>query len=102
MGAFFLHKHANGQSGRAIIDRAAAYFRQAGYSNITTLTEDRFTLLKYGKRVAGTIAIYKKSGDFCTSTGTLLYKGKIGEKGLREFSIDYKRSAIDWSLRGSS
>ncbi len=84
MGAFFLVRKTAGNDAADQLAKARASMTAQGFSDPRHFALPDYDLFLYDKQVSGTKNFLElDSGDFCTSTGTLLHQGKFGEAALQ-------------------
>ena len=100
MGAFVLVRRCASKQSNFRLTKIKSTMTDQGFSNPRHLRLDEYDLFLYEKQVSGTKnCVEFENGDFCASTGSLIYQGKLGAPALTEFYSGFEPSS---DLHGNS
>lgn len=95
MGAFFVARHGQNANTRRKTLALHAFGKQ-GYKRIVDLSTGDFDILYCGKHNVDSDSLYRvDERNFCFSTGTLIYRRRIGNQAARLAFEDFSRQALD-------
>lgn len=100
MGGFILYRGVKLQKEDRSSDIRHSAFREQEFGPGRELKTDYATLLVFPKICASDVenVFMDETGDFCASTGTLIYKRQNSTAGLKLLLNDFRSEGIDWSM----